>query len=280
MNLNEKIVQYYDYHQKYYGTLWYNPENLAIHYGYWDSRTKTHSEALLNMNKILAQISGIKSTDLILDAGCGVGGSSIWLAKTYRAKTIGITLSQKQVALAYNFARQNNVDYLVRFLVRDFLDTKFDDGYFDVVWGLESVCYAENKEDFVSEAQRILKDSGRLIVADGFIKKDETTGEEQKIIDVFCEGLAVPNLAKISEFKKYLEGSKFKNIKFFDITNNVIPSSKRMYQGCKSFLPLIKILEYFGITPKMLTMNTISGIKQYHAVIEGIGGYGIFYAKK
>jgi len=280
MNSNKKIIQYYDYHQKYYRLFWYNPNNLAIHYGYWDSKTKKHSEALLNMNKILAKITKIKSTDLILDAGCGVGGSSIWLAKNFKVKVIGITLSQKQVDLANEFAKKNNVDHLVNFYIRDFLHTKFENEYFDVVWSIESVCYAKNKKDFISEAWRILKKKGRLIVADGFIKKNVLTDEEQKIVNIFCEGLIVPNLAKITEFKKFLKESKFKNIKFFDITENIIPSSKRMYYGCKFFLPLIKNLGHFGITSKMLTKNTLAGINQYYGIIKNIGGYGIFYAEK
>lgn len=280
MNSHKKIIQYYDYHQKYYRKFWYSPNDLAIHYGYWDSKTKTHSESLLNMNRILAKIAKIKSTDLILDAGCGVGGSSIWLAKNFNVKVIGITISQKQVDLANDFAKKNNVDHLVKFYIGDFLDTKFEDEYFDIVWGLESICYAKNKKDFISEAWRILKKNGRLIVADGLIKKEVLTDKEQKIVDIFCEGFVLPNLAKIKEFKKFLKESKFKNIKFFNITEDIMPSSKRLYCLCKFFSPLIKILEFFGITSKMLTKNILTGINQYYGIVKKIGAYGIFYAEK
>jgi tocopherol O-methyltransferase len=38
------------------------------------------------MNQVLANKAKIRKTDLILDAGCGVGGSSIWLVRNIGAK--------------------------------------------------------------------------------------------------------------------------------------------------------------------------------------------------
>jgi tocopherol O-methyltransferase len=280
MKSNQKIIQYYDYHQKYFKMLWYTPHDLAMHYGYWDSKTKKHSDALLNMNRALANIAKIKPTDLILDAGCGVGGSSIWLARNFETEVIGISLSQKQIDLANNFAKENHVDHLIKFYVRDFLDTKFEYESFDVVWAIESVCYAENKSDFTSEAWRILRKNGRLIVADGFIKKEVLTEEEQKIVEKFCNGVKVPNLAEIAKFKKALRESKFKGTRFFDVTEKIMPSSKRLYYLCKFHLPLVKILESFKITPKMLTRHILAGINQYYGIIKKIFTYGIFYAEK
>ncbi len=41
----------------------------------------------------MAEKAGVSSGDRVLDAGCGVGGSVIWLAKNYGCKATGITLS-------------------------------------------------------------------------------------------------------------------------------------------------------------------------------------------
>jgi len=112
------------------------------------------------------------------------------------------------------------------------------------------------------------------------IKKDSLSNEEQQIVNKFCEGLAVPNLATVNEFRKSLKELKFKNIKFVDITKNVMPSSKKLYYGCMLSFPLVKALEFFKITPKMLTDNLISGINQYYGIKRKIGCYGIFYAEK
>jgi methylase of polypeptide subunit release factors len=51
----------------------------------------------------------IKPQDRILDAGCGIGGSSIWMAKNFKNQAIGITISPKQVAYAKKQAKRKNV---------------------------------------------------------------------------------------------------------------------------------------------------------------------------
>ena len=76
----QKIIQYYETCEGNYRNWWDLDRSLAMHAGFWDAKTKTLHEALINENKILASIAHIKAGDYVLDAGCGVGGSSIYLA--------------------------------------------------------------------------------------------------------------------------------------------------------------------------------------------------------
>ena len=74
------IVEYYDTCEGDYRIFWDLDRSLAMHAGYWDSETKTLADALKRENEILAELAGVTSSDYVLDAGCGVGGSSIfWL---------------------------------------------------------------------------------------------------------------------------------------------------------------------------------------------------------
>ncbi len=169
MSSKKTLVEYYNKTYKDYRVFYGLDKTLSIHFGYYDDNNKTQDKAVINMNKVLASISKITVDDVVLDAGCGIGGSSIWLAKNIGCKVIGITLSERQAFLASKLAQKNNVSNLVQFFVKDFTSTKFPPNSFDVVWGLESICYAKNKRDFLSEARRILKKGGRIIVADGFL---------------------------------------------------------------------------------------------------------------
>ena len=90
MQTKKDVVEYYDECTGDYQMMWFNEETLAIHYGYWDEKTKEHHDSLLDMNNQLLRIANIIDTDYVLDAGCGVGGSSIWLAKEVGSKVIGI----------------------------------------------------------------------------------------------------------------------------------------------------------------------------------------------
>jgi cyclopropane fatty-acyl-phospholipid synthase-like methyltransferase len=80
---HERIVQYYLDTEHAYKDSWDLNNSLAIHYGYWDDQVKSFPESLIRMNEIMMQTAAIQSTDSVLDAGCGVGGSSIFLASSW-----------------------------------------------------------------------------------------------------------------------------------------------------------------------------------------------------
>lgn len=143
-----------------YRTAWFDNENLALHYGYWDLHTKTHRQALLNKNRVVCEMAGIGPEQHVLDAGCGIGGSAIWLAKNVGCRVTGITVSVQQVRHARRHAQRHGVAERVDFQVADFCRTPFPDASFDVVWAIESSCYAVDKRDFFREAYRLLRKGG------------------------------------------------------------------------------------------------------------------------
>jgi len=273
--LQRKIINYYDQTDSSYQH-WGEEEIYNMHYGFWDGRIQSHVESLNNMNWVLAEKLKIKHGDKILDAGCGVGASSIWLAKHYDIEVIGITLSGLQCEKANNFAKKENVSERVKFYVQDFTETNFSDKSFDIVWTIEGICHVPNKEDFVKEAYRILKDNGKLIIADGFIGKDNFSKLDCYLLNNWIGRWFVPNLAKTSDFQKYLREAGFKNIKFIDITKEILPSAREIFKR-----GILGWLVYKLKRKNQIKMNHIKGcIFQYLALKKGAWIYGIFYAEK
>jgi tocopherol O-methyltransferase len=76
----QKIIDYYDQCEIDYRINWRLDRSMALHYGYWDWSTWTFGQALKKTNDILTTRAHIKPGERVLDAGCGVGGSSIHLA--------------------------------------------------------------------------------------------------------------------------------------------------------------------------------------------------------
>jgi MPBQ/MSBQ methyltransferase len=102
----------------------------------------------------------------VLDVGCGVGGTSRYLAKALgdQAEVTGITLSPNQVKRATELAVEQNVNN-AKFTVMNALEMEFEDNSFDVVWACESGEHMPDKEAYINEMMRVLKPGGKFVMA-------------------------------------------------------------------------------------------------------------------
>ncbi|MBK9735520.1 MAG: methyltransferase domain-containing protein [Saprospiraceae bacterium] len=143
--LQKNIISYYDSTRLDYRVLWANKKNRAIHFGYYDEKHASHSEALENMNRVMAREVGITSSDRVLDAGCGQGGSALWLAEKIGCYVVGVTLVPHQVEVARIEAKKRNLEGKLFFDIKDYSDTGLNDEDFSVILACESVCHSKIK---------------------------------------------------------------------------------------------------------------------------------------
>lgn len=277
---HEKIIQYYKDTENAYKDSWDLNNSLAIHYGYWDAKVKSFPESLLRMNEVMMEAGTIKSTDIVLDAGCGVGGSSIFMASALGCKVTGITLSERQVQLATVNIRQKGVEQLVDFKIMNYCATDFPDASFDVVWGCESICYADSKEQFIKEAYRLLKSGGRLVVADGFVT--DFANNNNTIIRQWLDGWQVNYLESPERFKKIMEQAGFDTISYRNISKEASHSSRRLYRFyfLASLYLLWKKINFSKPATDMQKKNIKACKYQYKGMKKGLWQYGLIVGKK
>jgi len=278
--LKADAEKHYDDCYNDYPFAWCNKENLALHYGYCDNDTKSHHQALINKNQVLYDLAGISGSDHVLDAGCGIGGSSIWMAKQHGNQMTAITISKQQTEHAAQHAKRQGVADKTDFQVSDFCATPFPDESFDVIWGLESICHALNKGDFLKEAFRLLRPGGRIVVCDGFIQRREFSDDEWNDIVICLNGWAVPNLCSRDEFNQLLEDNQFSDINYTDITTETLPSADHMLKVAKRLKPVQQITQWLGLRSKAQTANFKVGIAQHRLFTDQLVEYGIFTATK
>lgn len=279
-SINEReIVDYYENCQVDYSLVWQLDEVMCMHYGYWEDNTPHHRAALQMMNKQAAEAAQIKSGQYILDAGCGVGGPSIFLAGI-GCRVEGITLSSKQVETCRQNARKFNLQDRINFSQQNYLATAFEDNTFDVVWAIESVCYAWDKHDFTKEAFRVLKPGGRLVVADFFSQPVEEGSENEKLMQKWTASWAINSYATVNQFNHDLQKAGFENINKKDITVNVKPSIRRLYISFFPGLLTTTIAQWVGLRNKIQTRNTWSTYYQYKTHRRDLWRYFLFSAQK
>src|SRR5687767_4262509 len=198
----QKIIDYYTATENAYKDSWDLDKSLSIHYGYWDEKVHSFPGSLLRMNEVMMEKVGVKQTDHVLDAGCGVGGSSIFLAKHVGCLVTAVSLSARQVEKAENNAVKNGVEQLIDFKTLDYCDTGLPANSIDIVWGCESICYADDKEKFIRETARLLKPGGKLVIADGFVTSFENN--DHPTIRKWLDGWQVNYLESPERFMQML----------------------------------------------------------------------------
>jgi tocopherol O-methyltransferase len=279
-SLTEAIVGYYDETWIDYRVLWLNQDNLAVHFGYTDHSTRGHTDALKNMNRVLAERVQIQPGERVLDAGCGVGGSSLWLAAERGVEVVGITLAARQVMMARGYAVQRGLADRVRFEQADFTATSFPDASFDIVWAVESMCHAPDKGAFYREAARLLRPGGRVVVAD-FVRVArplDLSGEH--LLHEWLDGWAVPDIDTPGEHLAHLAAAGFAESRLDDVTVHTRPSLRRLYRLAYWTYPLAVFGRITGIRSVVQHGNVIASIRQYQALRHGAWFYSILSATK
>ena len=200
-----------------------------IHHGYFgkDGIDRLPSieakEVLINKLFEFADLENVKSCKSskkvkILDIGCGIGGSSRFLAKLlqskgYTVQTVGVTLSPKQVERATELTKQADLSNVCSFQVADALDLPFKKGTFDIVWSLESGEHMPDKKKFIAEAHRVLKPGGKIMVATWCTKEPEKLADYEKYsLDIIYKEWALPFFISLPEYKKIFTDVAFKEI--------------------------------------------------------------------
>jgi len=276
----KSIISYYDNTRLDYRVLWFNKKTRAVHFGYYDHEVKSHSEALLNLNKVMALKGGVKDGDIILDAGCGRGGSSLWLAENYNVHVTGITLVPHQVEKAQKAARKSQLDSRISFSEQDYSNTNFKDNTFSLIWACESMCHASEKLNFYKEAFRLLKPGGRLICADYFRAKRPLLPQGEKLLHDWLDGWSIKDLDEASEHQRYAENCGFTEFEIENITEYTKPSLKHLHSMASKLWSLGIFLKGIGLRNKVNHGNHFSSIKQFEALENKLWYYGLLSLKK
>ena len=206
--LKDRIKRHYEICSDYYYSLWYVPANLTcvdsrqalenslrnrgehIHHGYFLDDADTKEVAQARLIDLLIERSALVGESQVLDVGCGIGGTSRYLARQMGCSVTGVTISGQQVKLATDLSEKEAEsgeekkkekpgftrlgDGSVRFLeidaekMGDFFIDPATKATFDCVWISEAMSHLSDKELFFRDTSILLNPGGKLVVADWF----------------------------------------------------------------------------------------------------------------
>lgn len=275
---NRDIADYYNQTFQHYQFWWKMDRALAVHYGLWHPETRNFIDALENTNVALAKLAEIPVGSRVLDAGCGVGGSAFFLAKTLECRVSGITLSEKQLAYAIDQNAKKNLGHLVDFSLQDYTQTCFPDESFDVVWAIESLTSSPHKNKFAQEAGRILKPGGTLVLADYFRRPE--TSDPKGWMELWRLSWSLAPILELADFVNEIQLAGFSLQKNIDVTTNIMPTAKRMYLA--SLLGALPSFIYNNLfkTSRFAKNHYKSGYYQFKALQQQLWNYRLLSFRK
>lgn len=139
---------------------------MAYSCGYW-SPSPTHGDAARNLAEaqerkldLVCKKIGLKAGDRVLDIGCGWGSFSIYAAEKYGARVVGLTISERQAALA----RERAKGLPVEIVLKDYREYSAEPFDHIVSIGMFEHVGHKNYRTYMEVARRLLKPEGLFLL--------------------------------------------------------------------------------------------------------------------
>jgi len=114
----------------------------------------------LAATELLVEWCHIGEGSYVLDVGCGVGATPIYLARAYGCRVLGVDLVEKMIARSNERLRGAGLDDKVEFQVADAVDLPFADASFDAVIAESVLAFIDDRQKALSEWMRVTKPGG------------------------------------------------------------------------------------------------------------------------
>ncbi|MES3006438.1 MAG: methyltransferase domain-containing protein [Pseudomonadota bacterium] len=200
-------------------------DTAAIHRAIWAPGVTSKAQAFNYLNALVAQAvvpllgtaeDGTNASVHLLDLGCGVGGTSTWLAQTLGITVTGVTLSTAQIEVARERAQRLGLTEQVKFLLSDFSALPAI-APVQAACAIESFVHAPDAKAFFAMAARQVQPGGRLIICDDFLNPPHSP-QALRWVNRFIRGWHLNNLLASSAVETLAAEAGFRLIEAHDLS--------------------------------------------------------------
>ncbi len=266
-----EIRSHYDQLSIFYRALW----GEHIHHGYFENHEST-AVAQVRLIERLAGRAQIPRGARVLDVGCGLGGSALWLASKLGCSVLGLTISPVQAAIASTQARARRLHHLARFDVTDANRLNLAPESFDVVWVIEASEHLRDKRLFLEQCASVLRPAGAIALCAWLSSERPLAAEHGRLVREVCRGMLCPSLGSMWDYTGWLAGAGFHQIRTEDITRKVA----KTWDHCAAIVqrPAVRSLLQLADRPTRQFIRSCESIRKAFAV--GAMAYGMITASR
>jgi cyclopropane fatty-acyl-phospholipid synthase-like methyltransferase len=197
----------------------------TIHRAVWGDGVRTRDEAFRHVDELVARelASFTERGDIVhvLDLGCGVGASLVFLASRADIRGTGATLSGLQATRAREHARRAGLEGRVTFLEANFLDLPSDLPKAELAFSIEAFIHGPDPRAYFEAASRYLVPGGALVVCDDFLTdagRAAPSEPERRVLEDVRNGWLANTLVTTAEAAKLAARSGLSLRKDLDLT--------------------------------------------------------------
>jgi arsenite methyltransferase len=222
--------------------------------------------------KLLAEHIGITENITLLDAGCGSGSSSIFLARTYGCRVVGIDIDHNSLVQANAMARNKGVLDRVAFRHMDIVDLTFQDQLFDGTIVQAALIFTDKREALYSICRKI-RSGGFIGVIELAWKTSPPDGIVRRVRNTLCA--AAGNTEQHADWITLLNQTGFKVV--YAELRDLIFNFSGMLRN-EGFLSTLRIALKcaFNKSAKSKTREVTNLFKETRDYL----GYGIYIGRK
>ena len=147
------------------------------------------------------------------DLGSGNGNATIWFAANCGLNIFGIEPLPTLVNQALHSIKERGLSDQIQLENRDFYTASFEGrSPFDIVLGIDTFCYFQDRQDLISRIRSLLRDGGRILFTDLVLE------EPHPAATIYFKkyNLAVP--LRLDDYRELFRDLYFKELKFELIT--------------------------------------------------------------
>lgn len=249
-----RIAEHYDVVSPWYRELW----GEHLHHGYYSTGEESRERATEALLERVVEAAAVPGGGRVLDVGCGFGGTCRWLARHRGCRTVGVTLSPVQAAMAreetvgtagaeaVGTAGQEAVRMhgqetagmagqeatgapgqgpVPLFLVGDAarLPVRRGRGGFDAVLALEVLSHVADRAAFFRAVAGLLVPGGRVGIAAWLAAPDLSAAARRRYLEPIEDGMLV-DLPTVADYERDLAAAGLEPVICEDVSARVQPT--------------------------------------------------------
>jgi tocopherol O-methyltransferase len=264
------IRGHYDVSTPFYRLLW----GPHIHHGLWEA-DESPRQAQLQLTERLATLARIAAGQQMVDVGCGMGASSIHLAKTRGCRSLGVTISPLQQRWATTAAKLQGAGRQVEIRRADAEQVELPAEFCDVVWSVECTEHLFDKPRFFRRAAEWLKPGGRMAIC-AWLAGDTSHPELARKVKKVCEGFFCPSLGTMQDYVDWMTDAGLDVTQSLDWTSRV----SRTWRICSDRVQRSRV----RWLAKFVGYDSVLFLDRFDTILDayesGAMQYGCFTARK